>query len=109
MPAMIEQGKRNLTHPIGLYAQWAAESARSIDPLFNDSMMTLARDMTPAEHDALVAAKAAGPRKRLRCLVLDDPRSVCLGNEPARMIVGQGHDARCYLHGDEADPERLEA
>src|SRR5438132_11855268 len=57
MPAMIEQGKRNLTHPIGLYAQWAAESARSIDPLFNDSMMTLAKDMTPAEHDALVAAK----------------------------------------------------
>ena len=26
--------------------------------------------------EALVAAKAAGPRKRLRCLVLDDPRSV---------------------------------
>jgi heterotetrameric sarcosine oxidase gamma subunit len=41
---------------------------------------------------ALVAAKAAGPRKRLRCLVLDDPRSVCLGNEPVRIggaIVGR--------------------
>ena len=35
--------------------------------------------------DALVAAKAAGPRKRLRCLVLDDTRSVCLGNEPVRI------------------------
>jgi 4-methylaminobutanoate oxidase (formaldehyde-forming) len=35
--------------------------------------------------DALVAAKAAGPLKRLRCLVLDDPRSVCLGNEPIRI------------------------
>ena len=35
--------------------------------------------------DALVAAKAAGPRKRLRCLVLDDPRAVCLGNEPVRL------------------------
>jgi glycine cleavage system aminomethyltransferase T/glycine/D-amino acid oxidase-like deaminating enzyme len=35
--------------------------------------------------DALVAAKAAGPGKRLRCLVLDDPRSVCLGNEPVRI------------------------
>jgi len=34
---------------------------------------------------ALVAAKAAGPGKRLRCLVLDDPRSVCLGNEPVRI------------------------
>jgi 4-methylaminobutanoate oxidase (formaldehyde-forming) len=41
---------------------------------------------------ALVAAKTAGPRKRLRCLVLDDPRSVCLGNEPVRIagaIVGR--------------------
>jgi glycine cleavage system aminomethyltransferase T/glycine/D-amino acid oxidase-like deaminating enzyme len=35
--------------------------------------------------DALVAAKAAGPGKRLRCLVLHDPRSVCLGNEPVRI------------------------
>jgi glycine cleavage system aminomethyltransferase T/glycine/D-amino acid oxidase-like deaminating enzyme len=42
--------------------------------------------------DALIAAKAVGPRKRLRCLVLDDPRSVCLGNEPVRIggaIVGR--------------------
>ena len=42
--------------------------------------------------DALVLAKEAGPRKRLRCLVLDDPRSVCLGNEPVRMggeVVGR--------------------
>jgi glycine cleavage system aminomethyltransferase T/glycine/D-amino acid oxidase-like deaminating enzyme len=42
--------------------------------------------------EALLAAKAAGPRKRLRCLVLDDPRSVCLGNEPVRVdgeIVGR--------------------
>jgi glycine cleavage system T protein len=41
---------------------------------------------------ALIAAKAAGPRKRLRCLVLDDPRSVALGNEPVRVdgrIVGR--------------------
>jgi glycine cleavage system aminomethyltransferase T/glycine/D-amino acid oxidase-like deaminating enzyme len=42
--------------------------------------------------EALVAAKAAGPRKRLRCLILEDPRSVCLGNEPVRVggeIVGR--------------------
>ena len=42
--------------------------------------------------DALMAARAAGPRKRLRCLVLDDPRSVCLGNEPVRVdsdVVGR--------------------
>ena len=39
--------------------------------------------------DALAAAM---PRKRLRCLVLEDPRSVALGNEPVRLggdIVGR--------------------
>jgi oligopeptide transport system ATP-binding protein len=36
-----------------------------------------------------------------------DVMPICLGNEPARIIVGPGHDARCYLHGDQADPERL--
>ncbi len=42
--------------------------------------------------EALVAARSAGPRKRLRCLVLEDPRSVALGNEPVRVdgrIVGR--------------------
>jgi 4-methylaminobutanoate oxidase (formaldehyde-forming) len=42
--------------------------------------------------DALVEARAAGPRKRLRCLVLDDARSVCVGNEPVRVdgrVVGR--------------------
>jgi oligopeptide/dipeptide ABC transporter ATP-binding protein len=37
-----------------------------------------------------------------------DVMDICLGNEPARMIVAPGHDARCYLHGDEADPERVD-
>jgi glycine cleavage system aminomethyltransferase T/glycine/D-amino acid oxidase-like deaminating enzyme len=36
--------------------------------------------------DALLAEQAAGgPRERLRCLVLDDPRAVCLGGEPVRI------------------------
>jgi 4-methylaminobutanoate oxidase (formaldehyde-forming) len=42
--------------------------------------------------DSLVAARESGPRKRLRCLVLDDPRSVCLANEPVRIggeVVGR--------------------
>jgi 4-methylaminobutanoate oxidase (formaldehyde-forming) len=42
--------------------------------------------------DALITAKEAGPRKRLACLVIDDPRSVALGNEPVRVngaIVGR--------------------
>jgi 4-methylaminobutanoate oxidase (formaldehyde-forming) len=42
--------------------------------------------------EALVTAKESGPRKRLACLVIDDPRSVALGNEPVRVngeIVGR--------------------
>jgi len=42
--------------------------------------------------DALSRALVAGPSRRLRCLVLDEPRSVCLGNEPVRVdgaIVGR--------------------
>ena len=35
--------------------------------------------------DALVAAKDAEPGEQLACLVLDDPRSVALGEEPARV------------------------
>ena len=35
-----------------------------------------------------------------------DVMEICLGREPALMVVGEGQSARCYLHGDEADPER---
>jgi 4-methylaminobutanoate oxidase (formaldehyde-forming) len=35
--------------------------------------------------DALAAAKEAGPRTKLCCLTLADPRSVALGNEPVRI------------------------
>ena len=31
------------------------------------------------------AERARAPRRRLRCLVLEDPRSVALGNEPVRV------------------------
>jgi oligopeptide/dipeptide ABC transporter ATP-binding protein len=37
-----------------------------------------------------------------------DVMDICLGNEPALMPVSAGQSARCYLHGDEADPERVE-
>ena len=59
MPAMLAQGERNLQKPVKLFAQLAIASARSIDPLFNESLMTLARDMAPAEREALVKARDA--------------------------------------------------
>jgi uncharacterized protein (DUF885 family) len=60
MPPMLEQGKRNLTKPVKLYAQLAIDSARSIDSLFKDSMMAaLAKDLSPAEMNDLVTARDA--------------------------------------------------
>ncbi|MFL6542457.1 MAG: DUF885 domain-containing protein [Chthoniobacterales bacterium] len=57
MPAMLALGERNLTKPVKLYAQLAIQSARNIDPLFNDSLMTLSRDVPQDQRDDLVKAK----------------------------------------------------
>jgi uncharacterized protein (DUF885 family) len=59
MPAMLQQGSKNLTKPVRLYASLAIDSARSIDSLFNDSLMTLASDLTPSEKAQLVQARDA--------------------------------------------------
>jgi uncharacterized protein (DUF885 family) len=57
MPFLIEQGKSNLTKPVRLYAQLAIASARSIDTLLNDSLMSLAKGLSPAEMAELVKAR----------------------------------------------------
>src|SRR6266536_3860470 len=57
MPFVIEHGKQNLTRPVRLYAQLAIDSARSIDSLFTDSLMTLAKDLSPTEKSELVKAR----------------------------------------------------
>jgi uncharacterized protein (DUF885 family) len=63
MPGMLEQGKRNLTRPVKLYAQLAIDSARSIDSLYKESMMTaLAKDLSAAEKNDLVSASDAAIR-----------------------------------------------
>jgi len=59
MPALVEQGKQNLIRPVRLYAQLAMDSARSIDSLFTDSLMTLAKDLEPAERNELVKTRDA--------------------------------------------------
>jgi len=59
MPFVVEQGKQNLNKPVRLYAQLAIDSARSIDSLFTDSLMTLAKDLSPAEKNDLVKARDA--------------------------------------------------
>jgi uncharacterized protein (DUF885 family) len=59
MPFVIEQGKRNLNKPVRLYAQLAIDSARSIDSLLTGSLMTLAKDLPPAEKNDLIKARDA--------------------------------------------------
>ena len=59
MPFVIEKGKQNLNKPVRLYAQLAIDSARSIDSLFTDSLMTMAKDLPPAEKNDLVKARDA--------------------------------------------------
>lgn len=66
MPAMLEQGRKNLHQPVRLYAQLAIESARSIDSLFQESLQPLFTALTPEEkaeftkaRDAAIAANHA--------------------------------------------------
>jgi peptide/nickel transport system ATP-binding protein len=51
-----------------------------------------------------ITALPPGCKFNPRC---PDVMDICLGNEPALMPVTPGQSARCYLHGDEADPERV--
>jgi glycine cleavage system aminomethyltransferase T/glycine/D-amino acid oxidase-like deaminating enzyme len=54
--------------------------------------VTLDKGVDFIGRDALLVARKAGPTERLRCLVLDDPLDVCLGNEPVRIdgeVVGR--------------------
>jgi uncharacterized protein (DUF885 family) len=57
MPTFLKQGLTNLQNPVKTYAQFAIESARSIDPFLNNSLMTLDVDLAPSEHDNLVKAR----------------------------------------------------
>jgi uncharacterized protein (DUF885 family) len=59
MPALMKQGLANLQNPVKLYAKLAIDSARSIDPLFNKSLMALDLDLAPNEHEELVKARDA--------------------------------------------------
>jgi uncharacterized protein (DUF885 family) len=59
MPALLEQGRRNLTSPVQLYARLAVSAARSMDGLFNDSLMTLAPALSAPERKELTEARDA--------------------------------------------------
>ena len=62
------------------YRVWAADITPDETPLEAGLDFCVRADQSFIGSDALGA-----PRKRLRCLVLEDPRSVALGNEPVRV------------------------
>jgi uncharacterized protein (DUF885 family) len=57
IPAMIRQGEQNLRKPVKLYAQLAIQSARSIDPLFKESMSALVKDLSDPERNDFEKAR----------------------------------------------------
>ncbi len=59
MPFIVEQAKGNLTKPVRLYAELAIDSARSIDSLFKDSLMTLATDLSADDKNELIKSRDA--------------------------------------------------
>jgi 4-methylaminobutanoate oxidase (formaldehyde-forming) len=76
------------------YRVWSADITPDETPFEAGLGFAVALDKTPPAmaREALLAAKAAGPRRRLRCLVLDDRHAVCLGNEPVRVdgaVIGR--------------------
>jgi uncharacterized protein (DUF885 family) len=57
MPALIDQARKNLTEPVALYARLASESAKAMDSLFGDSLMTLATGLSAVERGDLASAR----------------------------------------------------
>jgi peptide/nickel transport system ATP-binding protein len=88
----------NPAHP---YTRGLLKSLPSIDAVESDTperLPTIAGMVPPLTN------LPPGCKFNPRC---PDVMDICLGNEPALMPVGPEQSARCYLHGDGADPERL--
>ncbi|MET7393921.1 FAD-dependent oxidoreductase [Dactylosporangium sp. NPDC005572] len=68
------------------YRVWGSDLTTDTDP-FSAGLGSFVRLEKPfLGRDALTALRSAGgPSRVLRCLVLDDPGTVCLGSEPVRV------------------------
>ena len=86
----------NPAHP---YTRGLLKSLPSVTGPGGETRLPTIKGMVPP-----ISALPSGCKFNPRC---PDVMEICLGNEPALMKVGEQQSARCYLHGDEADPERL--
>jgi uncharacterized protein (DUF885 family) len=119
MPAMIAQAKINLKNPVRLYAQLAIDSARSIDPLFSTSLMTIAGELSGDERTSLDAAReeaidsihgfADWLEKRLPQLTAWKPMGEANYNYMLRHILLLPMDSRDVAHLGEVELGRYRA
>ena len=123
-----------ITHDLGVVAEFCERiivmytgrivEEAPVDALFANPAHPYTRGLLASRPNLADAAAAEAQSKRLptisgmvpdirqlpkgckfntRC---PDVMDICYGKEPARMMVGDDHDARCYLYGDVADPKR---
>jgi oligopeptide/dipeptide ABC transporter ATP-binding protein len=95
--APVEQLFASPAHP---YTRGLLKSLPSIEMVGTESqgrLSTIAGMVPP------ISNLPRGCKFNPRC---PDVMDICLGREPALMAVGDHHTARCFLHGDAADPER---
>jgi oligopeptide/dipeptide ABC transporter ATP-binding protein len=86
----------NPAHP---YTRGLLASLPSVTKSDGTTRLPTIKGMVPP-----IYALPSGCKFNPRC---PDVMEICLGKEPALMPVGEAHSARCYLHGDQADPERV--
>ncbi|WP_238014736.1 FAD-dependent oxidoreductase [Dactylosporangium sp. AC04546] len=68
------------------YRVWGSDLTTDTDPFAAGLGSFVRLDKPFLGRDALTALRSAGgPSRVLRCLVLDDPGTVCLGSEPVRV------------------------
>ncbi|WP_432986794.1 GcvT family protein [Dactylosporangium sp. CA-233914] len=68
------------------YRVWGSDLTTDTSPLAAGLEAFVRLDKPFLGREALLAEREAGPPpRRLRCLVLDDPGTVCLGGEPVRV------------------------
>jgi peptide/nickel transport system ATP-binding protein len=94
--APVRQLFANPSHPYTRGLLKSLPSVSKSDP--SVTRLPTIKGMVPS-----LTALPSGCKFNPRC---PDVMDICLGREPALMPVAEGQSARCYLHGDEADPER---
>jgi 4-methylaminobutanoate oxidase (formaldehyde-forming) len=91
--ALVEAGRPHGLVPAGYraidslrlekgYRAWGSDITPEDTPLEAGLGFAIAAGKDFLGHEAIERQRDEGVRRRLRCLVLSDPRAMCLGNEP---------------------------